>query len=103
MLNTQKWTEVIVVERQRTESIGARFKANKGAPEVDGMTIEEALPYLQEHQQDLTTHIYRGKYTPSPIRRVEIPKADGGVRKLGIPTVIDRTLQQEITQKLAPI
>ena len=103
MLNTQKWTEVIVVERQRTESIGARFKANKGAPEVDGMTIEEALPYLQEHQQDLTTHIYRGKYTPSPVRQVEISEPDGGVRKLGIPTEIDRTLQQEITQQLAPI
>ena len=80
-----------------------RVKANKGAPGVDGMTIEEALPYLQEHQQELTTRIYRGKYTPSPVRRVEIPKPDGGVRKLGIPTVIDRTLQQAITQQLAPI
>ena len=67
------------------------------------MTIEEALPYLQEHQQELTNRIYRGKYTPSPVRRVEIPKPDGGVRKLGIPTVIDRTLQQAITQQLVPI
>ena len=50
MLNAQKWTEVIVVERQRTESIGARVKANKGAPGVDGMTIEEALPYLCARQ-----------------------------------------------------
>lgn len=80
-----------------------RVKANKGAPGVDGMTIEEALPYLREHQQELTTRIYRGKYTPSPVRRVEIPKPDGGVRKLGIPTVIDRTLQQAITQQLVPI
>ena len=80
-----------------------RVKANKGAPGVDGMTIEEALPYLKEHQQELTTRIYRGKYTPSPVRRVEIPKPDGGVRKLGIPTVIDRTLQQAITQQLVPI
>ena len=80
-----------------------RVKANKGAPGVDGMTIEEALPYLKEHQQELTTRIYRGKYTPSRIRRVEIPKPDGGVRKLGIPTVIDRTLQQAITQQLVPI
>ena len=80
-----------------------RVKANKGAPGVDGMTIEEALLYLQEHQQELTTRIYRGKYTPSPVRRVEIPKPDGGVRKLGIPTVIDRTLQQAITQQLVPI
>ena len=80
-----------------------RVKANKGAPGIDGMTIEEAFPYLQEHQQELTNRIYRGKYTPSPVRRVEIPKPDGGVRKLGIPTVIDRTLQQAITQQLVPI
>ena len=80
-----------------------RVKANKGAPGIDGMTIKEALPYLQEHQQELTNRIYRGKYTPSPVRRVEIPKPDGGVRKLGIPTVIDRTLQQAITQQLVPI
>ena len=80
-----------------------RVKANKGAPGIDGMTIEEALPYLREHQQELTDRIYRGKYTPSPVRRVEIPKPDGGVRKLGIPTVIDRTLQQAITQQLVPI
>ena len=80
-----------------------RVKANKGAPGIDGMTIEEALPYLQEHQQELTNRIHRGKYTPSRVRRVEIPKPDGGVRKLGIPTVIDRTLQQAITQQLVPI
>ena len=80
-----------------------RVKANKGAPGIDGMTIKEALPYLREHQQELTDRIYRGKYTPSPVRRVEIPKPDGGVRKLGIPTVIDRTLQQAITQQLVPI
>ena len=79
------------------------MKANKGAPGIDGMTIEEALPYLQEHQQELTNRIHRGKYTPSPVRRVEIPKPNGGVRKLGIATVIDRTLQQAITQQLVPI
>ena len=80
-----------------------RVKASKGAPGIDGMTIEEALPYLKEHQQELTDRIYRGKYTPSPVRRVEIPKREGGVRKLGIPTVIDRTLQQAIMQQLVPI
>ena len=80
-----------------------RVKANKGAPGIDGMTIEEALPYLKEHQQEITDRIYRGKYTPSPVRRVEIPKPDGDVRKLGIPTVIDRTIQQAITQELVPI
>ena len=80
-----------------------RVKANNGAPGVDGMTIKEALPYLKEHQQELTTRIYRGKYTTSPVRRVEITKPDGDVQKLGIPTVIDRTLQQAITQQLVPI
>ena len=80
-----------------------RVKANKGAAGIDGMTVEEALLYLKEHQQELTDRIYRGKYTPSPVRRVEIPKPDGGVRKLGIPTVIDRTIQQAISQQLTPI
>jgi len=80
-----------------------RVKANKGAPGIDGMTVEDALPYLREHQQELTDRIYKGKYTPSPVRRVEIPKPDGGVRKLGIPTVTDRTLQQAIAQQLMPI
>ena len=80
-----------------------RVKANKGAAGIDGMTVEEALPYLREHQKELTDRIYRGKYTPSPVRRVEIPKPDGGVRKLGIPTVIDRTIQQAIAQQLMPI
>ena len=80
-----------------------RVKANKGAAGIDGMTVEEALPYLREHQKELTERIYRGKYTPSPVRRVEIPKLDGGVRKLGIPTVIDRTIQQAIAQQLIPI
>ena len=80
-----------------------RVKANKGAPGIDGMTIDDALLYFKEHQQEFTDRIYRGKYTPSPVRRVEIPKPDGGVRKLGIPTVIDRTLQQAITQQLVPI
>ena len=80
-----------------------RVKANKGAPGIDCMTIEEALPYLKEHQQELTDRIYRGKYIPSPVSRVEIPKPDCGVRKPGIPTVIDRILQQAITQQLVPI
>ena len=80
-----------------------RVKANKGKPGIDGMTVEEALPYLREHQKELTDRILRGKYTPSLVRRVEIPKPDGGVRKLGIPTVIDRTIQQAIAQQLMPI
>ena len=80
-----------------------RVKANKGAAGIDGMTVDEMLPYLKEHQREWLDRIYAGKFTPSPVRRVEIPKPDGGVRKLGIPTVTDRLLQQAIAQQLMPI
>ena len=82
-----------------------RVKANKGAAGVDGMTVEETLSYLKEehHARELVERIKRGKYTPKPVRRVEIPKPDGGVRKLGIPTVTDRMIQQAITQQITPI
>ena len=80
-----------------------RVKANKGAPGVDGMTVEEAFEWLKEHNYELTERIRKGHYTPSPVRRVEIPKPDGGIRKLGIPTVIDRIIQQAMTQQLIPI
>ena len=80
-----------------------RVKANKGAPGVDGMTIEEASQWLKEHNHELTERIRKGHYTPSPVRRVEIPKPDGGARKLGIPTVTDRIIQQAISQQLIPI
>ena len=80
-----------------------RVKANKGAPGVDGMTIEEAFQWLKEHNHELTERIRKGHYTPSPVRRVEIPKPDRGVRKLGIPTVIDRIIQQAMSQQLIPI
>ena len=80
-----------------------RVKANKGAPGVDGMTVEEAFLWLREHSHELTERIRKGHYTPSPVRRAEIPKPDGGVRKLGIPTVIDRIIQQAMSQQLIPI
>ena len=80
-----------------------RVKANKGAPGVDGMTVEGAFLWLKEHNHELTERIRKGHYTPSPVRRVEIPKPDGGVRKLGIPTVIDRIIQQAMSQQLIPI
>ena len=80
-----------------------RVKANKGAPGVDGMTVEEAFEWLKKHNHELTERIRKGHYTPSPVRRVEIPKPDGGIRKLGIPTVIDRIIQQAMTQQLIPI
>ena len=85
-----------ILDRDNLNAAYRRVKANKGAPGVDGMTIEEALPWLKEHKQELIERIRKGKYTPSPVRRVEIPKPDGGIRKLGIPTVTDRIIQQAI-------
>ena len=80
-----------------------RVKANKGAPGVDGVTVEEALPWLKEHGKEMTEAIRSGKYKPTAVRRKEIPKPDGGVRKLGIPTVKDRIVQQAIAQQLMPL
>ena len=92
-----------ILEKDNLNRAYKRVKANKGAPGVDGMTIEEALPWLKEHNRELVERIRKGKYTPSPVRRVEIPKPDGGKRKLGIPTVIDRIIQQAMSQQLTPI
>ena len=92
-----------VLDRDNLNRAYKRVKANKGACGVDGMTIDEALPWLKEHRDELLESIRHGKYKPSPVRRVEIPKDNGGVRKLGIPTVIDRIIQQAIAQVLTPI
>ena len=79
------------------------MKANRGAPGVDGKTIDQTFAFLLEHKDEVIGKIMKGKYTPSPVRRKEIPKPDGGVRKLGIPTVLDRVIQQAFTQVLTPI
>ena len=92
-----------VLDRDNLNRAYKRVKANKGAPGVDGMTVEEALPWLKEHGKELTDSIRQGKYKPDPVRRKEIPKPDGGVRKLGIPSVKDRIVQQGIAQVLTPI
>ena len=92
-----------ILDKDNLNRAYKRVKANKGAPGVDGMTIDEALPWLREHNHELVDRIRRGHYTPSPVRRKEIPKPDGGVRKLGIPTVIDRIIQQAMAQQMMPI
>lgn len=92
-----------VLERDNLNRAYKRVKANKGASGVDGMTVDEALPWLKERGGELLESIRNGKYKPSPVRRVEIPKDSGGTRKLGIPTVIDRIIQQAIAQVLTPI
>ena len=82
-----------------------RVKANKGAPGIDGKEIEETCLWLRKenHNKELVDKIRKGHYTPSPVRRVEIPKPEGGIRKLGIPTVTDRIIQQAIAQQLIPM
>ena len=92
-----------VLDRNNLNKAYKRVKANKGASGVDGMSIDEALIWLKENGEELLEKIRNGNYKPSPVRRVEIPKDDGGVRKLGIPTVIDRIIQQAIAQVLIPI
>lgn len=76
---------------------------NKGASGIDGITVEELKEYLKEHKEEIITKIRNRKYKPQPVRRVEIPKENGKKRKLGIPTVVDRVIQQAIVQVLSPI
>lgn len=76
---------------------------NKGASGVDGMEYTELREYIVEHRKELEEQIRTRKYKPKPVKRVEIPKEGGGVRKLGIPTVLDRYIQQAILQVLTPI
>lgn len=92
-----------ILSRDNLNRAYKRVRANKGAPGIDGMTIEDVLPWLREHWEELSDTIRQGRYKPQPVRRKEIPKPDGGVRKLGIPTVIDRIIQQAIAQQLVPI
>ena len=80
-----------------------QVKSNKGAPGIDGVTIAQFPAYIQERWQGIGAAILDGTYVPSPVLRVEIPKPDGGMRPLGIPTVMDRVIQQAIAQVLMPI
>jgi RNA-directed DNA polymerase len=93
----------MIWERENMTAALKRVESNKGAPGIDGMTVEELRPYLKEHWQDIRKALDQQTYRPSAVRRVEIPKPDGGVRLLGIPTVVDRLLQQAIAQQLTPL
>jgi len=92
-----------MVQRDNLNAAYLRVKQNKGAAGIDKMTVEEMLPYLKEHKEELVKAIREGTYQPKPVRRVEIDKPDGGKRQLGIPTVIDRLVQQALAQVLQPI
>lgn len=89
-----------VCERENCKQALARVKANKGSPGVDGMTVHELVGYLKQQWPAIREQLLSGAYVPQPVKRVEIPKPDGGVRKLGIPTVLDRFIQQAVMQVL---
>jgi RNA-directed DNA polymerase len=88
---------------QNTVAALKRVESNRGAPGIDGMTVEELRPYLRAHWLEIRAALDQETYRPSPVRRVEIPKPAGGGRGLGIPTVLDRFLQQAIAQVLTPM
>ena len=93
-----------VVRRENLKTAYRRVVGNGGAPGIDGMTVEELMPYCREHWARIREELLSGTYEPKPVRQVGIAKPDGGgVRTLGIPTVLDRMIQQALLQKLTPI
>ncbi|MEY2932210.1 MAG: Group intron-encoded protein LtrA, partial [Pseudomonadota bacterium] len=92
-----------VLRRENLVKAHARVVRNDGAPGVDGMNIDELMAYCREHWARIREELLSGRYVPQPVRRVEIPKPDGkGTRMLGIPTVLDRMIQQAVLQVLQP-
>lgn len=92
-----------VVDRENMIRAWKRVRANKGSPGVDGMTLGDLTGYLREYWPRIREELLRGEYRPQPVKEVEIPKAGGGTRRLGIPTVVDRVIQQAVLQVLDPI
>ena len=101
-VNTSKLLEK-VLDRENLNLAYKRVKKNGGSHGVDGMKVDELLPYLKQHGENLKQSLLDGKYRPQPVLRVEIPKPDGGIRLLGIPTAVDRMIQQALSQVLSPI
>ena len=89
-----------VCERENLKEALRQVKANQGSAGVDGMTVGGITDYLKQHWPTIRERLLNGTYEPQPVRRVEIPKPDGGIRKLGIPTVLDRFIQQAVMQVL---
>jgi RNA-directed DNA polymerase len=92
-----------VVSRENATAAWQAVKRNAGAPGIDGMTTEQLRDHVRKHWETIEAKLLAGTYVPTPVRRVEIPKPNGGVRMLGIPTVIDRWIQQMLLQALQPI
>lgn len=92
-----------IISKENLNEAFIRVKKNKGSHGIDKMGVDELLPYLKRHGEELKQSIANGSYKPNPVRRVEIPKDNGKTRPLGIPTVVDRMIQQAISQVLTPI
>jgi RNA-directed DNA polymerase len=92
-----------VVDKTNLERALKAVRANKGSPGVDGMTVDELAAHLRRHWPEMKKRLLKGTYEPQPVKRVEIPKPGGGVRLLGVPTVVDRFIQQAVLQMLTPI
>ena len=92
-----------ILSRENMNAAYKRVCANKGAGGVDGVTVEELFEYIRKNWDSIREQIRHREYKPQPVRRVEIPKPNGGVRKLGIPTVMDRVIQQGIVQVISPM
>jgi retron-type reverse transcriptase len=92
-----------VVERDNLRKALAQVRRNKGAPGLDGMSVEDLAAYLKDHWPEIRDQLLQGTYKPQPVRRIEIPKASGGTRPLGIPTVLDRFIQQAVMQVLQAV
>ncbi len=92
-----------IIDRNNLNQAFKRVKANKGSHGIDGMKVDELLQYLKENGDSLRQSILDGSYKPNPVRRAEIPKQNGKKRPLGIPTAVDRRIQQAIAQVLIPI
>lgn len=92
-----------ILHRENMNNAYKRVKSNKGSHGVDGMKVDELLSYLKQHGKTLITSILEGTYRPKPVRRIEMKKPEGGIRLLGIPTVVDRMVQQAVAQVLTPI
>jgi RNA-directed DNA polymerase len=99
MANSEQLMEEVCGRRNCQQAL-ARVKSNKGSAGIDGMTVEQLPAYLKQHWPTIREQLLRGTYKPQPVKRVEIPKPDGGMRKLGIPTVLDRFIQQTVLQVL---
>jgi RNA-directed DNA polymerase len=99
--NAEQWGKIW--EKENLRKALERVERNGGAPGIDGMTVKELRPYLKEHWLEIRETLYQQTYKPKPVRRVEIPKPDGGIRLLGVPSVMDRFLQQAIGQVLTPL